>query len=140
MKAALYLRVSTVGQVGRAFSEEGYSIETQRERCHRKAQELEADVVDEYIDYGDSARYANRSQFQALLRRAREQRDLDYVVVYNVSRFARKMEDDVVIATDLERLGVGSSPPQSISTTRRSASSCDGYSVLRPSSTRRTCL
>jgi site-specific DNA recombinase len=43
---------------------------------------------------------------ETLLRRAREQRDLDYVIVYNVSRFARKMEDDVVIAADLERLGV----------------------------------
>ena len=105
-RAALYLRVSTVGQVRRAFSDEGYSIETQRERCHRKARELEVEVADEYIDYGDSARYADRRQFQALLERVRQQGDLDYVIVYNVARFARKMEDDVVIAAELERLGV----------------------------------
>jgi D-serine deaminase-like pyridoxal phosphate-dependent protein/DNA invertase Pin-like site-specific DNA recombinase len=105
-RAALYLRVSTDRQVGRAFSEEGYSVETQREACQRRARELEAEVVAEYVDYGDSARVADRPNFQKLLTRIREQRDLDLVLVYKVSRFARNTYDDIVLAAELEELGV----------------------------------
>jgi site-specific DNA recombinase len=105
-RAALYLRVSTDRQVGRAFSEEGYSVETQRDACQRRARQLEAEVIVEYVDYGDSARVANRPKFQALLARIREERDLDVLVVYNVSRFARNTYDDIVIGVELEKLGV----------------------------------
>jgi hypothetical protein len=35
-RAAIYLRVSTDRQTRRAFSDEGYSIETQRERCRAR--------------------------------------------------------------------------------------------------------
>jgi site-specific DNA recombinase len=105
-RAALYLRVSTDRQVGRAFSEEGYSVETQREACQRRARQLEAEITAEYVDYGDSARVANRPKFQALLSRIREQRDLDLVIVYNVARFARNVYDDVMTGVELERLGV----------------------------------
>ncbi len=105
-RAALYLRVSTDRQVGRAFSEEGYSVETQRETCEGRARQLEAEVVAEYVDYGDSARVAARPKFQALLKRIREERDLDLLIVYNVSRFARNTYDDVVIGAELESLGV----------------------------------
>jgi site-specific DNA recombinase len=105
-KAALYLRVSTDRQVGRAFSEEGYSVETQRTACQRRARELEAEPVAEYVDYGDSARVADRPEFQKLLKRIREERDLDLVLVYKVSRFARNTYDDIVLAAELEKLGV----------------------------------
>jgi site-specific DNA recombinase len=105
-QAALYLRVSTDRQVGRAFSEEGYSVETQRDACQRRARELEAEVVAEYVDYGDSARVADRPNFQKLLKRIREERDLDLVIVYKVSRFARNTYDDIVLAAELEGLGV----------------------------------
>jgi site-specific DNA recombinase len=105
-QAALYLRVSTDRQVGRAFSEEGYSVETQRDACQRRARELEAEVVAEYVDYGDSARVADRPNFQKLLKRIREERDLDLVIVYKVSRFARNTYDDIVLAAELETLGV----------------------------------
>ena len=105
-QAALYLRVSTDRQVGRAFSEEGYSVETQREACQRRARELEAEVVAEYVDYGDSARVADRPKFQKLLKRIREESDLDLVIVYKVSRFARNTYDDIVLASELEQRGV----------------------------------
>lgn len=48
-RAALYLRVSTDRQVGRAFSQEGYSVETQRDACLRRARQLEAEVLAEYV-------------------------------------------------------------------------------------------
>jgi site-specific DNA recombinase len=105
-RAALYLRVSTNRQVGRAFSEEGYSVETQREACQRRARELEAEVNGEYVDYGDSARVADRPKFQKLLKRIREEGDLDLVIVYKVSRFARNTYDDIVLASELEQRGV----------------------------------
>ena len=105
-RAAIYLRVSTFGQVGRAFSAEGYSIELQRESCQRRARERELEIVAEYVDYGQSARAANRPKFQEMLRRVREHRDLDALIVFNVSRFARNTHDDVVISLELEGLGV----------------------------------
>ena len=105
-RAAIYLRVSTPRQAGRAFSEEGYSIETQREACQRRAAQLEAQIVGEFIDSGDSARVADRPKFQKLLSRVREERDVDVVIVYSVSRFARNTYDDIVLSAELEHLGV----------------------------------
>ena len=105
-RATIYLRVSSSGQVGRAFSTEGYSIEMQRETCQRRARELEYEIVGEYVDYGQSARAANRPLFQELLTRIRTAQDVDAVIVFNVSRFARNMYDDVTLTVELERLGV----------------------------------
>ena len=69
--AVSYLRVSTVDQTTRAYSEEGYSIEAQREACVRKLALMEAELAPngEYADRGESARSAKRPQLQALLKR-----------------------------------------------------------------------
>ena len=52
-RAVIYLRVSTDEQASRGKDAEGYSIPAQREACYRKAKELSADVVDQYIDRGE---------------------------------------------------------------------------------------
>ena len=51
-RAVIYLRVSTSAQAGRDNEKEGYSIPAQREACVRKAENLGASVVDEYVDRG----------------------------------------------------------------------------------------
>src|SRR5205823_4258517 len=56
--AVIYLRVSTVKQATSGGEVEGYSIPAQRQACRRKAEELGAQVVDEYVDAGASARSA----------------------------------------------------------------------------------
>lgn len=104
-RAALYLRVSTAEQTRRAHSEEGYSIEAQREAGQRKAGQLEAEIADEYVDRGESARSADRPELQRLLSRLRDARDLDYVIVHKLDRLARSVADHLAIAMAIREAG-----------------------------------
>ena len=102
-RAIIYLRVSTARQASSGGEAEGYSIPAQREACRRKATELGADVVDEYVDAGASARSADRPALQALLDRLNEQKDVDYVIVHKVDRLARDRADDVAIGLTIHK-------------------------------------
>jgi len=62
--AVSYLRVSTREQAERGGTEEGFSIPAQREANARKADELGARVVREFVDAGESARSADRDGLQ----------------------------------------------------------------------------
>ena len=104
-RAAIYLRVSSAGQVQRAESAEGFSIEAQRLACQRRIAELEAEFAGEYIDSAESAKTAGRPQLQALLRRLREERDLDLVIVHKLDRLARNRADDVAIVAAIRAAG-----------------------------------
>jgi site-specific DNA recombinase len=96
LHAVIYLRVSTAGQVNTDRDGEGFSIPAQREACLRKSEALGADVVDQYVDAGESARSASRPQLQAMLARL-AMGDIDYVIVHKVDRLARNRADDVAI-------------------------------------------
>jgi hypothetical protein len=54
LRAVVYLRVSTLGQVRTNRDGEGFSIPAQREACLRKIDELGATLVGEYVDAGES--------------------------------------------------------------------------------------
>jgi site-specific DNA recombinase len=105
-RAAIYLRVSTSAQARRNSEPEGYSIPAQREACQRKASALEAEVLAEYVDAGESAKTADRPQLRALLDRVERERDLDYVIVHKVDRLARNRYDDATISYALHNAGV----------------------------------
>lgn len=105
-RAAIYLRVSTAAQATRGREPEGYSIPAQREACQAKAAELDAEVVAEYVDRGESAKTADRPELKALLARLDEKRDLDYVIVHKVDRLARNRYDDATITYALHEAGV----------------------------------
>jgi site-specific DNA recombinase len=96
-RAVLYLRVSTEEQADTDYNAEGYSLPAQREACTRLADQLGATVVDEYVDRGESAKSAKRPRLQDMLKRLREQADVDYVIVHKVDRLARNRKDDVEI-------------------------------------------
>lgn len=98
VSALIYLRVSTARQATKNGEAEGYSIPAQRQACQRKAQELGADIVDEFIDAGASARSADRDGLQAMLNRVRLG-DISYVIVHKLDRLARSRIDDAEIAT-----------------------------------------
>ena len=104
-RAVIYLRVSTAMQMDTDVSEEGFSIPAQREACIRTAERLGAEVVEEYVDRGESARSAARPQLQAMLARMKEERDIDYVIVHKVDRLARSREDDVQIVLAIRQAG-----------------------------------
>ena len=105
LRAVLYLRVSTAEQAATDYDDDGYSLHAQRDACRRAAERLNADVVDEYVDRGKSARSADRPQLQLMLRRIRDQRDVDYVIVHKVDRLARSRADDVQIVLSLRQAG-----------------------------------
>ena len=81
--AIIYARVSTLAQ-----AEEELPIESQLEVCRRKAAELDAVVLREFVDAGISGRTDQRRAFQDALAFCRMNR-VDYFVVWNTARFAR---------------------------------------------------
>src|SRR5436853_78403 len=105
MRAVIYLRVSTSAQADTDYDPEGFSIKGQREACLRKAADLDAEVVDEFIDRGESARTADRPQLKRLLARLEQQRDVELVIVHKVDRLARSREDDILINLALRNAG-----------------------------------
>ena len=105
LRAVIYLRVSTAKQVGRDEGEEGYSLPAQRDACLRKAEQLGAEVVDEYVDRGESAKTADRPEFQRMLTRIQSKRDIDYVILDKVDRFARNRRDDANLMFELKAAG-----------------------------------
>ncbi len=101
MKAVVYLRVSTKEQ-----AEEGYSIAAQQEACTRYVRDKGWDLVDVYSDRGESARTADRPQFQLLLRRIQEDGRIRFLVVHKLDRLARSIRDYAAVRDLLDRAGV----------------------------------
>jgi site-specific DNA recombinase len=99
-RAFAYLRVSSDGQVRTDYSEDGLSIDAQREGSQDKALSLDAQIVGEFSDPGRSA-YVDlhkRTGFLAMLdelkrRNARAATRVDYVIVWSLSRWARNTVD-----------------------------------------------
>jgi site-specific DNA recombinase len=103
-RAVVYLRVSTKEQAQRGGSSEGFSIPAQRDACLRKASTLEADVVAEFVDAGESAKTSHRPQLQQLLAFI-ERETVQFVIVHKVDRLARNRFDDVEINAAIRRAG-----------------------------------
>ena len=105
-RAVLYLRVSTVGQVNTDYDPEGISLPAQRTACQRRAIELDADVVAEYVEPGRSATTVDgRKEFQKMMARVKAERDVDYVIVYARSRMFRNSVDAAITKRDLRKAG-----------------------------------
>ena len=105
MLAVSYLRVSTREQAERGGTEEGFSIPAQRDANQRKADELGARVVREFIDAGESARSADRDGLQDMLAFIAATR-VQFCLVHKLDRLARNRADDVKIHEALINAGV----------------------------------
>ncbi len=105
-RAALYLRVSTPGQVHTDYDPEGISIPAQRVAAERKADLLEADIVREFVEPGKTATSIDkRPKFQEMLAWVKEQKDIDYVIVYHFNRVFRNSVDAAITKRDLQKVG-----------------------------------
>jgi site-specific DNA recombinase len=105
--AVLYLRVSTTSQVQTDYDPEGISIPAQRVACQRKAEQMGLTVVGEYVEPGKSATtIVKRPKFQEMLARIKQDRDVDYVIVYNLSRLNRNRVDDAQVLMLMRSLKV----------------------------------
>jgi len=99
VKAVLYLRVSSKKQMDTAvyIDPDGNSIATQREVSTRKAINLGADVVREFVEPGVSASTIEKRQaFQEMLAFLRENPEVRYVIVYARSRAFRNYIDAAI--------------------------------------------
>ena len=103
--AVSYLRVSTREQAERGGTDEGFSIPAQRDANTRKAEELGARIVREFVDAGESARSADRDGLQAMLAFIAATR-VQFCIVHKLDRLARNRADDVAIHQALLAAGV----------------------------------
>ena len=98
--AVTYLRVSTKDQATRNGLEEGLSIPAQREAAERKAEQLGAVIVKEFIEPGESAKTARRKALQEMLDFIAEN-PVKYCIINKVDRLARNRLDDAIIHATL---------------------------------------
>ena len=104
--AVIYLRVSTADQATRGGRDEGFSIPAQREANKRKADSLDAAVVEEFVEAGESGTsMTKRPELQRMLAYVQEHQ-VDYCIVHKIDRLARSRADDVAIHFALQQAGV----------------------------------
>jgi site-specific DNA recombinase len=110
VEAVVLLRVSSPRQLNTAADVEsdGNSIATQREWADRKAAELGATVVKEFVEPGHSAQtIAHRPIFRQMLEFVRENAEtIGYVVIYSRSRAFRNLYDASDVEKEFQGLGV----------------------------------
>ncbi|MFN3303219.1 MAG: recombinase family protein [Roseateles sp.] len=98
-RAVVYARVSTERQ-----ADEGLSIDSQIEACERRAQALNAAVVAVYRDEGISGTTDARPGFRAAINRC-ALRDVEYLICWSSSRFARDQHDAITYKRELQAYG-----------------------------------
>lgn len=103
--AVSYARVSTKDQVERDGDPEGYSLPAQLEANRRKAETKGAAIVEEFIERGESAKFADsRPELQRMLSYI-QTNPVDYVIVHKVDRLARNRLDDAQIHVIIKKAG-----------------------------------
>ena len=88
-KCYIYTRVSTAIQV------DGYSLEAQKDKLRKYAEYQDYMVAGEYSDEGFSGKnIQGRLDFQRMLQDIQDRKDdVDYVLVFKLSRFGRNAAD-----------------------------------------------
>ena len=100
--AVVYLRVSTDEQASGPLN-----LSNQEQRCRGFCEQNGLSVVHLFTDPGISGRSASRPEFQQMLKFCKEHcRDVFYVVVQDLSRFARNTKDQADAIVELEKHGV----------------------------------
>ncbi len=101
MKAVIYCRVSSKEQV------DGTSLESQELACREYAARNHIDVARVFVERGESAKYADRTQLLELLAFCREKTNaVDCLLVWKVDRLARNVGDHFSIKASLLKLNI----------------------------------
>jgi site-specific DNA recombinase len=99
--AVIYVRVSTKEQT------ENLSLPTQLKACEEYCNRHGFAVVERFIEQGESAKTADRTELKKLLTFCRTHRArVSFVVVYNLTRFAREKHDHFTLRAYLHGLGI----------------------------------
>ncbi len=105
-RAFAYLRVSSAGQVNTDYDPEGISLPAQRAAIQRRAAELGAEIVEEFVEPGRSATTTDgRPVFREMMARLKAETGIDYVIVYARSRLHRNSIDAAITKRDLRTAG-----------------------------------
>jgi site-specific DNA recombinase len=100
-KAVIYTRVSTEEQ-----AKGGTSLAGQKAACLEYCERQRYEVAKIFVEEGESAKTANRTELKALLAYCRTQKDIKTVVVHKLDRFARNASDHTQMRTLLSGIGV----------------------------------
>ena len=100
-RAVIYCRVSSKDQVA------NFSLETQEKACGDYCKKHGSAVDKVFIEEGESAKTANRTEFQKMLAYCRENKGrVKWVVVYSVSRLPAAVHDHAQTRAHLASLGI----------------------------------
>lgn len=109
-RAIVYVRVSTIQQV------DGASLDNQEMRCQEWALRHGVLIVRTFREEGASAKTSNRPELQNLLEFIRAHgKEINYLIIYEIDRLARNMEDYMEILTELRKYGIELKDPNSSS-------------------------
>jgi site-specific DNA recombinase len=99
--AVIYVRVSTKEQT------ENLSLPTQLRACEEYCRRQGYEVLERFHEEGESAKTTDRSQLQKLLTFCRLNKGrVHFVVVFNLTRFARDKYDHFALRSHLQSLGI----------------------------------
>jgi DNA invertase Pin-like site-specific DNA recombinase len=97
----IYCRVSSKEQI------EGTSLESQEAACREYARQHSIKVLKTFVERGESAKFADRTQLIELIDFCRESKDkIQSLLVWKVDRFARNVGDHFHIKATLLKHGV----------------------------------
>lgn len=94
-KAAIYVRVSTQGQV-----DEGYSLEEQIDLLTNYCNMKKWTIHDVYVDPGISGKNMHRPEIERLTRDAKRKL-FDIVLIYDLKRLGRSQKENIVLVEDV---------------------------------------
>jgi site-specific DNA recombinase len=99
--AVIYVRVSTKEQT------ENLSLPTQLRACEEYCRRQGYEILERFNEEGESAKSTDRSQLQNLLTYCRLNKGrVHFVVVFNLTRFARDKYDHFALRSHLQSLGI----------------------------------
>src|SRR5499427_9286739 len=99
--AVIYVRVSTKEQT------ENLSLPTQLKACEEYCERQGFTVLARFREEGESAKSADRTELQKLLQYCRLNKGkVQFVVVFNLTRFAREKYDHFALRAHLKSLGI----------------------------------
>jgi site-specific DNA recombinase len=100
-KVVIYTRVSTEEQ-----AKGGTSLAGQRATCLEYCERQGYKVAKVFVEEGESAKTANRTELKAMLEYCRAAKDIKAVIVHKIDRFARNASDHIQVRALLSVLGV----------------------------------
>jgi len=100
-KALIYCRVSSEQQV-----RDGHGLDSQEQRCGRRAQELNLEVIKVFRDEGVSGSLFERPAMQQLIQFLEDHPTEQYCVIFDdLSRFARDLSVHIQLKSELQARG-----------------------------------